>query len=194
MHYLNFITFSDSYSYYFTYLTYTANMMAIQTAYQAYNELHPPTEEPHLHDDEEKSGIIHDIKESVKEVVHQITGKDNDHSESENLVENEVTPAVAEDDEMPEFSRTGYINHTTNTFTPQGSFDTAMPETQDISRPRPPSRRTSKTDRELISQAGDEILEIKVVPTHTFLNSGNGNLVDAGKFVEVLCEPDKQEN
>lgn len=90
--------------------------MAIQTAYQAYNELHPECKP------EEKHGIIHDFKASLKEVVHQIKGddkKDKNHLVEHEVMPNPVTPNPHEDDELPEFSKTGYINHGMTTFTPQ---------------------------------------------------------------------------
>ena len=165
-------------------------MMAIQTAYQAYNELHPLDDD---HEHHEKHGMIHDFKESLKEVVHQITGKDEDHSDKDNLVENEVTPNPIDDDEVPQFSKTGYINPTMHTFVTQDGNQNYDPQffSQSSRSLSKQIRRKSKTGRELISGAtDDDIIEIKVVPNDPiFQRSANGTLVDAGKHVEVLCEP-----
>uniref|UniRef100_A0A914XV88 Uncharacterized protein n=1 Tax=Panagrolaimus superbus TaxID=310955 RepID=A0A914XV88_9BILA len=165
-------------------------MMAIQTAYQAYNELHP-LEDDHHQNHEEKHGIVHDFKESLKEVVHQITGKDEDNSDKDNLVENEYTPNPVDDDELPQFSKTGYINPAMNTFITQDGNQNYDPQFSQSSRSLSKKlRRQSKTGRELISDAGEDIIEIKVVPNDPiFQRSANGTLIDAGKHVEVLCEP-----
>jgi gas vesicle protein len=163
-------------------------MMAIQTAYQAYNELHPLDDDQEHH---EKHGIVHDFKESLKEVVHQITGKDEDTSDKDILVENEYTPQPIDDDEIPQFSKTGYINPAMNTFITQDGNQNYDPKFSESSRSLSKKiRRQSKTGRELISGAGDDILEIKVVSNEPiFQCSANETLIDAGKHVEVLCEP-----
>jgi hypothetical protein len=204
-------------------------MMAIQTAYQAYNELHKD-DEGHDH---HEHGIIHDFKESMKEVIHQIKGKDHsgegsfeDSTDKDILVENELIPdtpttaGIGDDNEKPQFSKTGYINPIMNTFTPKDAnqpmdFDFSQSRRRFSSSSKQRPRKESKTDRQIISGAGDDILQI--VPhnkdyfntlgnrgrinsnssstfdpfnnsINSFNDSGNGTLVDSGKHVEVICE------
>jgi hypothetical protein len=79
-------------------------MNGMQTVYQAYNESHPECKP------DEKHGIIHDFKESLKEVVQQIKGKEPKKSTTTAPAPVQKSVDEEADDEVPEFSKSGRLN------------------------------------------------------------------------------------